>query len=566
MLSHMPHALIHSRLWRALAVSCAVFGFMAGAAGAQPAASSQLIVYLNGTRLGQAESTVQHTPEGWTITSTGRLSPPFDLVTRRLSIRYGPDWTPLDLEVDAVSRGSVLTIRTTVTGPNAVSDVTQLGQTIQKSDAISPRTVLLPNMFFPAFEALALQLSALQADSARLTAYVVPEAEIQLLVSRIGQETIETPQHSLQARRFAVTFMNPGKPLESEVWVDESGRLLRFAVVSQGLAVVREDVSSVTARRQNITRAGDETVRIPANGFNLIGTLSKPAGNPDVNGRYPAVIMVAGSGPTDRDETVAGIPIFGQVAGMLADAGFAVLRYDKRGVGQSGGRAESATLTDYAEDVQAVRRFLSKRKDIEDSRIAVFGHSEGAAVALIAASRNKDIAAVVLAAGVSGPGAELVLQQQLTLLNTSTLSDEEKQSRIALQKRVQAAVLGQGDWKDVPEDIRRQADTPWFRSFLAFDPAAVIPHVRQPILIVHGELDKQVPPQHADKLAELARARKKVPAESVKVVKLPGVNHLLVPAETGEVTENGNLTGRSVSPELGAATVAFLKAQMPERK
>jgi pimeloyl-ACP methyl ester carboxylesterase len=566
MLNHMSHALIHSRVWRALALSCAGLGFMAGGAGAQPAASSQLIVYLNGTRLGQAESTVQHTPEGWTITSTGRLSPPFDLVTRHLSIRYGPDWTPLDLDLDAVSHGTVLAIRTTVTGPTAVSDVTQLGQTIQKSDAISPRTLLLPNMFFASFEALALQLSALPADSARLTAYIAPQAEIQLSVSRIGQETIETPQHSLQARRFAVTFMNPGKPLESEVWIDESGRLLRFAVVSQGLAVVREDVSSVTARRQNITRAGDETVRIPANGFNLIGTLSKPGGNADAKGRYPAVIMVAGSGPTDRDETVAGIPIFGQVAGMLADAGFAVLRYDKRGVGQSGGRSESATLGDYAEDVQAVHRFLSKRKDVDDRRIAVFGHSEGAAVALIAASRNKDIAAVVLAAGVSGPGAELVLQQQLALLTASTLSDEEKQSRIALQRRVQAAVLGQGDWTDVPEDIRRQADTPWFRSFLAFDPATVVAHLRQPILIVHGELDQRVPPQHADKLAELARARKKVPPESVRVVKLPGVNHLLVPAQTGEITEYGNLAGRSVSPELGAATVEFLKAQMPERK
>jgi fermentation-respiration switch protein FrsA (DUF1100 family) len=203
---------------------------------------------------------------------------------------------------------------------------------------------------------------------------------------------------------------------------------------------------------------------------------------------------------------------------------------------------------------------------VDDDRIAVFGHSEGAAVALIAASRNKDIAAVVLAAGVSGPGAELVLQQQQALLTTSTLSEEEKQSRIALQRRVQAAVLGQGDWTDVPEDIRQQADTPWFHSFLAFDPATVVARLRQPILIVHGELDKQVPPQHADKLAELARARKKVPAESVKVVKLAGVNHLLVPAQTGEVTEYGNLMERSVSPELGAATVEFLKAQMPEGK
>ena len=119
----------------------------------------------------------------------------------------------------------------------------------------------------------------------------------------------------------------------------------------------------------------------------------------------------------------------------------------------------------------AVRRFLSKRKDVDDRRIAIFGHGEGTAVALIAASRDKDIASVILAAGASGPGADLVLEQQQAVLAASTLSEEEKAARIALQRRVQAAVLGTGEWKDVPDDVRRQADTPWFRSFLAFDPA-----------------------------------------------------------------------------------------------
>ena len=527
---------------------------MAGAAHAQSTGSSQLIVFLNGTRLGEAESTVQQTPEGWTITSTGRLSPPFDLVTRRMSIRYATDWTPL-----------ALTIRTSVTGAAAVSDVTQLGQTIQRSDKVSPRTLLLPNMFFSSFEALALQLSALGDESARLTAYVVPQAEIQLSVRRLGEEIVETPQRPLKARRFAVTFMNPGKPLESEVWIDENGRLLRFSVIAQGLAVVREDVSSVTTRRQNITRAGDETVRMPANGFNLIGTLSKPAGSPDVKGRYPAVIMVAGSGITDRDETVAGIPIFGQIAGMLADAGFLVVRYDKRGVGQSGGRLESATLADYAEDVQMVFRYLSDRKDVDDRRIAVLGHSEGASVALLAGAREKQIAALVLAAGISGTGAELILEQQQTALAQTTLTEEEKQAKIALQQRLQAAVLGKGDWKNVPDDLRKQADTPWFRSLLAFDTAQAVARARQPILIIQGELDKQVLPTHADKLAELARARKKLAPDSVKLVKLPGVNHLLVPAQSGGVSEYPTLAGRSVSPEVGAAAVAFLKEKMGKK-
>jgi uncharacterized protein len=563
MLNRMCSSRIHFR--HALALSC-IWLALAGMAHAQPSGPSQLLVFLNGTRLGDVQSTVQQTADGWAITSTGRLSPPFDLVTRHMSIRYGPDWTPLGLDIDAMSRGAVLAIHTAVTGSAAVSDVTQLGQTIQKSDPITPGALLLPNLFFASFEALAQRLSSLTADSARFTAYIAPQAEIQLTVTRLGVETIETPHRALQARRFAVTFLNPDKPLESELWIDEHGRLLRFGVVAQGLAVIREDVSSVTTRRQNITRAGDETVRIPANGFNLVGTLSRPAGNPGPKGRYPAVILAAGAGAADRDETVAGIPIFGQIAGTLADAGFIVVRYDKRGVGQSGGRSESASLADFAEDVQAVHRFLARRKDVDDRRIAILGHGEGAAVALIAASRDKELAAVILAAGVSGTGADLVLEQQQALLAGGTLSEEEKQSRVALQRRVHAAVLGTGDWKDVPPDVRRQADTPWFRSFLAFDPAKVIEHLRQPILVIHGEQDTRVPPHHADKLGQLAAARKKLPANSVKVVKLPGVDHLFAPAETGTVSEHGSAGARSLSPEVGTAIVEFLREHMPERK
>jgi fermentation-respiration switch protein FrsA (DUF1100 family) len=135
-----------------------------------------------------------------------------------------------------------------------------------------------------------------------------------------------------------------------------------------------------------------------------------------------------------------------------------------------------------------------------------------------------------------------------------------------LQRRVQAAVLGTGEWKDVPDDVRRQADTPWFRSYLAFDPAKLMNDVRQPILILQGESDKQVRPEHADKLGELARTRKKVPADRAKVVKLPGVNHLLVPAEGGDVREYAGLLDRSVSPQAGAAAVEFLRQWMPERK
>jgi pimeloyl-ACP methyl ester carboxylesterase len=274
-------------------------------------------------------------------------------------------------------------------------------------------------------------------------------------------------------------------------------------------------------------------------------------------GRFPAIVLVSGSGPTDRDSSVAGIPIFGLLATPLADAGYYVLRYDKRGVGQSGGRGEAATIEDYADDVRTAVQFLRKRKDVDPDRIVLFGHSEGGLVALLAASRDDEIAGVVLAATPSGSGAELVLEQQAYLLGKMTLSDAERASRIDLQKRIQAAVLKEGTWDDIPEPLRRQAETAWFQSFLKFTPVPLMSKARQPLLVLQGSLDRQVAAHHGEKLAELAKARKKG-GDAVTYVPLDGVNHLLVQAKSGDFDEYPSLAGRGIDPRVAASTIEWL--------
>jgi pimeloyl-ACP methyl ester carboxylesterase len=263
-------------------------------------------------------------------------------------------------------------------------------------------------------------------------------------------------------------------------------------------------------------------------------------------------------GPTDRDETVAGIPIFGQIANALANAGFMVLRYDKRGVGQSGGRPESATLADYADDLRAAIRLLNDRKDVDKRRIAVVGHSEGGSVAMLAASKEKRLAAVVLIATVGTTGADLNMYQVTHALERSNRPQEERQSTLELQHQIQQAVITGKGWESiaVPDTVRRQADTPWFQSYLAFDPAKVMKNFDQPILIVQGLLDTQVPPDNADRLEALAKQRKG--AGPVEVVKVAGVNHLLVPATTGEVDEYAKLGNVSVSPDVINAITRWL--------
>ena len=115
---------------------------------------------------------------------------------------------------------------------------------------------------------------------------------------------------------------------------------------------------------------------------------------------------------------------------------------------------------------------------------------------------------------------------------------------------------GQG-WEGIPPEMQRQANTPWFTSLLQYDPAAAMKKVNQPILIVQGDLDRQVPTAHADKLATLAKARKK--PGNVQVAKFPTLNHLLVPAKTGEVDEYSKLETKAVSPEVSAKIAEWLK-------
>lgn len=239
--------------------------------------------------------------------------------------------------------------------------------------------------------------------------------------------------------------------------------------------------------------------------------------------------------------------MLGQLAGALAEAGFLAVRYDKRGHGQSGGRAESATLGDHADDAVAVVRWLANRRDVDRDRIAVLGHNEGAWAALLAATRERRIAAVVNLASPSTSGAERVVEQQRHMLERINAPPADRVAKIELQARINAAVMTGRGWEDIPADMRRQADTPWFQSLLTFDPARVIKGVRQPLLIVHGDLDAEVPVSHLDRLAELAKGGR---PRSVAVVTVHGVNHLLLPAVTGDVSEYASLQDRTVSRDV----------------
>jgi len=529
-------------------------------AAAQPPAAAgtgeaAFRVFARGQVIGAEESDVTRDAAGWTITSTGRLNAPFNIINRRLQIRYDSNWKPLELTLDTVVRGQVQTIHTTISGGTATSEV-GIGSQSRVLTATATPEVLLPSPFFAPYEALAALLRT-AAPGSTISAFQPPQTELTIRVGESVSERIQTPKETIEAKHTHVTITPEGvvsAPIEADIWADPNGRLLRVSVPGQALEVVREDVASVATRHVPISRPNDEQVRIPDNGFVLAGTLSKPikAGVP----RLPAVVLVAGGGQTDRDELVFGIPIFGQLADAIADAGFIVLRYDKRGVGTSGGRDEAATIADYADDARAAVKFLSDRKDVDAKRIAMVGYGEGGIVAMLAAAKEKRLAALALVAAPGVTGAELNLEQVTHTLDRTNRPAVDKQRTIELQKQIQQAVLTGTGWEPLAV-YRRQADTPWFQSFLAFDPTKVMRDIRQPILIVQGDLDTQVAPTNAGKLEALASQRKNRPAP--QVVRVPGINHLLAPAVTGEADEYPNLKDKRVSADVSTTIVNWLQ-------
>ena len=402
-------------------------------------------VFLRATLIGFERVRVERTATGWTISSIGELSPPLDVLNRRFELRYDSEWRPLELSIEATVKGQPYSLQTTFRGGAATSEVRRGSERTTQTAAVSAETVVLPNDFFAAYEALTRRLAGLAAG-AELPVYVAPLGEVTVRLNSFSDDQIQTAVDVIDVRRYQVTFLDPGLPFEAEIWADADHRLLRVSVPAASLDIARQDVISAGSRLLSERHPGDEEVRVGASGFSLAATITKPVGQaPAAAGPWPAVLLVPGSESVDRDEDVFGIPIFGQIAGALADAGFLVARYDKRGVGQSGGRAESAALEDYADDVRIMVRYLDKRPDVDRWRIVVAGHSEGGWVALLAASKEKKIAGLALIATPSIVGAELVLEQQRRALDRTVDSLVERHAKIDLQRKIHHAVISQGE-------------------------------------------------------------------------------------------------------------------------
>ena len=305
----------------------------------------------------------------------------------------------------------------------------------------------------------------------------------------------------------------------------------------------RPQIDAIAARAASYT-SSDVSFANPVDGHTLSGTLSVPRGM----GPFPAVVLVHGSGPLDRDEKVFEHKPFLVLADHLNRQGIAVLRYDKRGVGKSGGVYKGATSMDFAADAEAAVGFLRGRPDT--GSIGIVGHSEGGLIAPIVASRDPKLAFVVMLAG-PGVRGELLMVEQLALGAKANGMPDAMVAKEREVNRTLLAALAAEPQLDKAGDKARQAlgaleakgmlpagsaaarvqpfATPWFHAFLRHEPGPVLQSLRQPVLALNGERDLQVP---ADlDLAAIRTALKNNPRALVK--EMPGLNHLFQTAPTG---------------------------------
>lgn len=535
-------------------------GTAAAQAPADNTGTANFAVFIRGTRIGAQTVTLSRNSGGWTISSTGQLGAPFDLVTTKFEMRYSGDWHPQQLQLEGTLRGQPLGLSTSFGLTTATSDMVQGAQRGSATHQISPRTVVLPSSLFVAYEALAAQL-ATATPGARFPVYLAPEGESTITVDRITPRRIVGGEGAIDVREFALKLSTTSGPSPIEIWTDAGNRLARLVLPVSSVVVLRDDLASVLTREQPVERPGDQNVFISSNGFSLGGTLSRPVGGA---AKVPVVVFVSSPGPQGRDHSTFGIPVAGEIAGSLFDSGHAVLRYDGRGVGQSGGRTESASLSEYADDVLSVIDWLRKRQDVDGERIVLIGYAEGGPIALTAARRSGRVKGVVLIAASGRSGRETTLEQQQQILATLDLTEAAKGARRAMQAAINDAVVTGRGWDRVPADVRRDADTPWFKSWLLFDPASTIKDLKQPLLIVHGSLDMEILPTHATRLEDLSRARN-VPAAATTKVIVTGANHLLIRATTGAVDEYISLPARTVVPEVSRAIASWLPAVLTTR-
>ncbi len=316
----------------------------------------------------------------------------------------------------------------------------------------------------------------------------------------------------------------------------------------------------------------------------LAGTLTMPA----EDGVYPAVVLISGSGPQNRDEELMGHKPFLVLSDYLTRNGIAVLRFDDRGTAASTGNFGSATSVDFATDVASAVQYLQSRPEIDKSKIGLIGHSEGGIIAPMVAGDSDDIDFIVLLAGTGIRGDKLLLAQQALIGEAAGMSPNQLAENEMISKKAFEIILKEQGEEEMKGEIRNhmtqvfrnippanvpagmteeefvaaqvgQMTSPWMQYFIKYDPAPALEKVSCPVLAINGEKDLQVPPK--ENLGAIQTALAKGGNTNVTTVELPGLNHLFQEAETGMLSEYAEID-QTFSPKAMEVVTNWIKEQV----
>ena len=306
----------------------------------------------------------------------------------------------------------------------------------------------------------------------------------------------------------------------------------------------------------------DVSFENPTDEITLAGTLTTPKSGTN----FPAAVLITGSGPQDRDETLLGHKPFLVIADHLTRSGVAVLRYDERGIGKSTGKFQGANSEDLSRDVEAAIEFLKKQRGVDVEKIGLIGHSEGGYIAPMLAAKRSDIAFIVMLAGPGVTGEKVIIDQAELIGRASGIADED----LELNKKVQETIFGAirdvddsevesavsnaldkliatlPDGKNKDELIKEKDKAgktfkdPWFRFFLTYDPGPSLEKVKCPTLVLNGEKDLQVSPDL--NLPPIKKALEAGENPNFEIHRLPNLNHLFQTCETGSPSEYSKIT------------------------
>ena len=394
-------------------------------------------------------------------------------------------------------------------------------------------------------------------------------------VFSVDQGNAEVPVESVTLTGATVAIAMPVAGATYEGTLSEDGGRIEGSFVQMGstlaLNLERTDgEETLTLRPQDPVEPFpylSEDVSYPHldGGHALAGTFTRP----ESGGPFPAVILISGSGPQDRDEALLGHRPFLVLSDHLTRRGIAVLRFDDRGVGESTGNFAAATSRDFASDVLAGVAYLRTRDDVDAGAIGLAGHSEGGLIAPMVAVASDDVAYIVLMAGTGVNGERILLAQGALIARANGASDEAIAANQALQRAMFEVLRSEPDveraaealadlvrnaLEEAGEEMRAQAgitddasldgavaaqvqavNTPWFRYFLTYNPAETIEQVTVPVLAINGENDLQVP--YEENLREIEAALRRGGNAEYEIHALPGLNHLFQHSDTGSPAE-----------------------------